>query len=1796
MRRRVFRIAGITGGVVLALLLVLLLALGMYQGAADPVLDPVRDVMGQTATRFVSKGWAGALEVGALRGPLLSAPVLYNITLRDAQGAVVAQIAELRLHYALKTLLKRRLQVHTVEIVQPWLMLIQEADGSWNIGNALAPPQSDTATKPQEPATGRGLPFALVVDSVQIHNGEIALRLPALPGVQSLQGLQARLRAQVDQEGLRAQMQQLTVRASPADVQVHTLQGAVQMLGSVVHIEAWRLQTDQTTVTANGVLPGRDQEVHFEFQMQPLDVTESGRLVQNDALQGQLYLALQVEGPPAAVQVRSQLRVAEGSIDLHSRFNMLATPLRYSGTLDITHLNLATLVQPAVWQSDITLQLRLDGAGVWPQDGQGEVQLDLHPSQLGNIAVHPSQIRIEAKEQRFQVHRFDLNTSVARMTMSGALDLAGTSDLQYELTADPTGLQQLMGLEALAGHIQLQGQASGAWPALSAQGTLQAKALRYQDHAVDSLQLTYEGTQLGAQPQVTAQLLVRQVRAGTLPVEHVKLDATCQGAERQVHFVTEVAQSSNTGGQARGTLTLDGVGQQVVLEELQVRLPDRTWQAVAPLEVALAPQQLQFKHVHLVHADESIELSGTVDGNRLQDVRLHVVQLDLSSLRRLLHLPDLIGGRATLHIQLADTLAEPRIQGSLALQPAVPQQPPSEQLQATWVYAQRHLQSAVRLEQGNREVLALDMQLPVHMAFTALPLEQRLLDAPVEVRLHLKQPHLAALQRWQPALPKLAGTLQGTMAAQGTYAALSLDADMQLQQLGMEGTAEQISAPIHLTGALVLADSVLALAQALQHGQVTPQVQNLELRIPTLHGQLPAQGAPARPFQVQGLLLQAARQWTAKGPQATLRRLHLQASGAGLPHTEVLLGAQWTPARLELSHLRIRLPQSEMQGQGYLTLPEQQLQFQVNIPRLQLDALPVTLPPNLPAVVQGVINLRGSIQAPQVEARLQYAGAQVQANLAAQLQERLPRYQATLRLEGLQLAQVLPAVQGRLQAKAQLQGQGFTGAQRQATFDLSVATDGVNLAPDLMLRLQASLAGEALSLKQLHVRSAPAELVASGTLAATKQVALQYKLTLGDVAALQKSLGVALQARGGLSGEVRGPLEALQTRGTLQLESWRVATLSGQRLQATFSATQIPVAPQATLRAQLMEVQGPSLPTSSLRLEGNYAAQQGSFSVVMTAGPYRQTRLSGNVMLADGQRLTLDTLRVQRQDLVWENAGPIEVVRNPQGALQVQRLVLRSGAQEIRMQGTLAAAGPVQAEVWVQGLQIRPTLQIFDPQSNLPDGRLSLNLTLSGTLQQPQMQGELQLVALQWQERKLGEVRATVGLNGTTASTEVRWQEQGRELLRVHGTLGMGAAEPLNLQIQALDVDLAMLKSFSPNVTYSAGTLRLDVQLTGTLRQPQAQGSLVLRDGALQLVATGERYNDMQVRLLLTSNRVNIEQLQVGSRNGPLRLTGQLAYTGLELEWVDLAVQAQQFTAMHTPAIEAIVSVDAKVHGSLQEMTATGSVTVPRARVALDKLPGSTAHTVQPWELTVQGVYGPGPQASAPTAGGGPAPVAAPLPFLRADLQVDLPQNVWIQGPGTAVELRGMLRTTKDYNAPFIVSGEIETVRGFVSYYGKKFVLEKGQVTFTGSPEINPLLDVTATKKVSDYAVAIQVTGKAEQPKITLSSTPELLQEDVLSLLVIGKTTDRLTSSERTSLSSHAQQIAGDILASQLEKILGPALGLAILLKSPRATRGVLEVSGSGAISARISFCPTSVRWGQKAAIPLASSTASIAV
>ncbi len=1738
------RLLWIGAGGILLLLGVLLLVL-VSPRVAQPVVAPVRAYLLRTGTAVVSQSLNGSLEVGALQGSLLSAPVLRHIVLRDAAGSVVGQLDEVRLRYHLAGLMRRRLLIHEMTLIRPQVTLIQEADGSWNFSGLVSTGAAERTAPPEEEVAGGGLPIDIELTSLRIRDGQLNLRHASLPGLRTVEGLQVQARGAVTPEGADIELQQVQARTQPAQVVLRTLSGAVQQRGQTLRIEDLRLETDNTLVTVTGTLPGGPERASLEARLKPLDVAEIGRILADDNLRGHLQMTLTAEGPPEALRLHSQLNMPGGALAFNGRFDIQNTPLRYQGKLDITQLNLASLAQRAAWQSDLNLHLDLQGSGTSLSELQGHVRMDILPSHVGDMMLNPSQIHVEAASQRLQVQRFHLDTSVARMSMDGVLDLSGTSALQYDLQVQLPDLRQLLGTDDLDGVVHLTGRAEGDWPNLTAHGTLQGQNIRYQANQAHTLHLTYEASQLGAQPHATAELQVEQVALGTFPVAALALQATYDGDQRQLRFATQAQQSSDYDGAAGGTLTLSDTGQDILLDTFRVRLEDHTWHAPEPLDVALGGDNVRIRSFRLVHEDESLALSGNLAGTRLDDLRLHATQIDLDFLRRLLALPELVGGRANLQTQVSGTFDDPQLQSELTVHTSPQPSVPFERFHATLDYAQQQLQGAVHLTQQQKDVLALHLDLPLRLAFTSMPIGERLVAKPVAIRLDILQPDLPALHRRLPQLPALTGSVQGAINLQGTYDHLHLDSTIELQRLGLTDAIEQLRAPLHLQGAMITAASVPALAEAFAQGHLAPTFRDLELSAPTISGRLPNRNAPASSLRLRNLLIQAEGQWTPQGLHATLHTLQLQAQALGLPRTTVALAGVLTPEELNLTRLKVRLPQSELRGQGHLALADQTLQFNLAIPRLRLDELPLALPDTLPRDVQGELTLQGRVQAPRVTAHLRYAGARINADMAAQLQDTLPRYQATLRVDALDMAQFAPDMRGRVHAGLTLQGTGLTEQNRRARLDLDVDSTHFALAPGLAARLRAEVNGAAVRLNTFRVQSEPVEFVANGTLSQTQQADLTYTLTLNDLTSLQEYLGVMIEAQGQLKGEVTGPLQALRTQGALRIKPWRYATLQGQALNADFTATNLPAAPQGSITAQVSGLQGPSLPNSALQLQGAYKTEQGTFDLSVTQGPFQHTQLAGHVRLPAGQHLTLSTLRLQKQDWVWANPAPIEIVRNAQGRLQLRDFVLQNGDQEIRVQGSLSPDGAVAGNVGLQHLHIRPNILALAPNAAAPDGDVQLDLTLSGTLQQPEANGALQLAALQWQKQSLGDVHATLGFANDTLRTDLSWRDQQAELLRVNGTWGLDAKGAVAMRVQASDFDLARLTSLSQAVRQSAGSLNLDLRLAGTQQQPEIHGDLAVRDGTLQLDVTGERYQDIRTRLRFAGNRVNLEAFHVGSRSGSLQLQGWLQSAGLALDQLDITMKAQDFTAMYTPAIEAVVTSDLTARGSLQALAVSGDVTIPRARIRVEGLLGGGPAAVKPEELTVEGVYGPGviPQA---TSAGKTSPTSPldPLSFLQANVNIDLPRNIWVQAHRTAIELQGNVDVTKERGQPLILAGSIETLRGFASYLGKKFVLEQGQITFTGSEEIDPFLDVTATHKVSDYVVSIHVEGKSTQPKLILSSDPELEEADIVSLLLLGKTTDRLTSSEEGALSNTGKKVAGSVASGALEQTVGAGLGL----------------------------------------------------
>jgi len=90
----------------------------------------------------------------------------------------------------------------------------------------------------------------------------------------------------------------------------------------------------------------------------------------------------------------------------------------------------------------------------------------------------------------------------------------------------------------------------------------------------------------------------------------------------------------------------------------------------------------------------------------------------------------------------------------------------------------------------------------------------------------------------------------------------------------------------------------------------------------------------------------------------------------------------------------------------------------------------------------------------------------------------------------------------------------------------------------------------------------------------------------------------------------------------------------------------------------------------------------------------------------------------------------------------------------------------------------------------------------------------------------------------------------------------------------------------------------------------------------------------------------------------------------------------------------------------------------------------------------------------------------------------------------------------KAEHAELMVLGTIEILQGgSYTFEGKKFVLNKSYIYFTGNPN-KPMLDASVNYRSANHLISIKATGPADVPKIEFSSKPSLTKEQILSIIL----------------------------------------------------------------------------------------------
>ncbi|SHN26480.1 translocation/assembly module TamB domain-containing protein [Rhizobacter sp. OV335] len=167
------------------------------------------------------------------------------------------------------------------------------------------------------------------------------------------------------------------------------------------------------------------------------------------------------------------------------------------------------------------------------------------------------------------------------------------------------------------------------------------------------------------------------------------------------------------------------------------------------------------------------------------------------------------------------------------------------------------------------------------------------------------------------------------------------------------------------------------------------------------------------------------------------------------------------------------------------------------------------------------------------------------------------------------------------------------------------------------------------------------------------------------------------------------------------------------------------------------------------------------------------------------------------------------------------------------------------------------------------------------------------------------------------------------------------------------------------------------------------------------------------------------------------------------------------------------------------------------------------------------------------------APTGAPSNRnVAVDLTVNLGEALRLRGRGIDTRLEGELKLTTP-GGKLALNGSVRAVDGTYNAYGQKLDIDRGVITFTGTPE-NPRLDIEATRPNTDVRVGVAITGTALTPRVRLFSEPELSDIDKLSWMLLGRASDGLGKSDTALLQRAALALlSGEGGGADPLKVLG---------------------------------------------------------
>lgn len=310
------------------------------------------------------------------------------------------------------------------------------------------------------------------------------------------------------------------------------------------------------------------------------------------------------------------------------------------------------------------------------------------------------------------------------------------------------------------------------------------------------------------------------------------------------------------------------------------------------------------------------------------------------------------------------------------------------------------------------------------------------------------------------------------------------------------------------------------------------------------------------------------------------------------------------------------------------------------------------------------------------------------------------------------------------------------------------------------------------------------------------------------------------------------------------------------------------------------------------------------------------------------------------------------------------------------------------------------------------------------------------------------------------------------------------------------------------------GNLDAKLQIGGTIAAPDIDGNIIMNEGRYENMQTGFVANniDMDANIKdrrLTLNRFNANDGEEGliSATADINLKSDFNYDAL----VNLTLSNTKL--VRQSELEIMASSELTFEKNNERTSLVGEVTVDNAEIGAIEQGGPAIAKLDVIEINGEGIVS---EQQSQNDNLGP---------IDLDLKFIVPGKLFIRSFGLDSEWEADLEVEGTSEKP-IVSGAASLIRGFFEFSGKRFNLTRGNFSFPGDQTNDPIIEIAAEHQLSDMIANLRIYGQASNPKLEMSSSPYLPENEVLARILFGTSVAELTAVEAVQLASAVHSLS----------------------------------------------------------------------